>query len=230
MTVRLNLCDACGDIPRELRDWMMPALEAVRDRAAARLELSDADVNIIVAPGQVIPEYGVGGFTFNRSVSQITIDPWSPLLRQPQRDARLGSVLAHELNHLARFRHPAAEWGPQWMSRKSLGHSLIAEGLAQCFEEEMGYPPPFYALAVEGPPLWDLAARALALFETSQFDAQAWYFGRNGDPSFPRYGGYSLGYALVRGWTMSMDTTPSEETGLEPAEVLRAWRTGRLDI
>lgn len=230
MTVRLNVCDACGDIPSDLRDWMLPTLETVRDRAAARLELSDADVNIIVAPGQVIPEYGVGGFTFNRSVAQIAIDPWSPLLRQPGRDARLGSVLAHEMNHLARFRHPAAEWAPPWLSRKTLGHSLIAEGLAQCFEEEMGYPPPFYAIAVEGPPLWDLAARALALFETADFDATAWFFGRAGDPSFPRFGGYSLGYALVRGWTMSMDTTPSEETGLEPAEVLRAWRTGRLDI
>lgn len=230
MTIRLHILDAIGDIDRGTRAWMMPVLERVSDKASDRLDLADADVTVVVAPRQVIPEYGVGGFTFNRSVAQIAVDPWSPRLRDREREVRLGAVLAHELHHLARFRHPAAEWSPRTLSRKTLGHVLINEGLAQSFEEEMGFPTPFYALAVEGPGLWTLAARALADFEATVFDGDAWFFGKAGSDTFPRFGGYALGYAIVRGWMMAMDTTPSEEIGLEPGEVLKAWRTGRLDI
>lgn len=230
MTVRLNLCDAIGDIAATDRAWIMAALEAVRDRASARLELADADVNIVVAPGFVIPEYGMGAFTFNRSVAQIALDPWSMRFRDPSRAERLGALLAHELHHLARFRHPASEWAPGHMSRASLGHTLIAEGLAQAFEEEMGFALPFYATVVQREPLWDLGNRAMADFEKRSFDYNSWFYGRAGDPAFPRFGGYSLGYAIVRAWMMTMETTPSEEIGLEPAEVLKAWRTGRLDI
>ncbi len=230
MTVRINLCDGFGDIKSEDRTWIMAVLDGVRDRAAPRLELDNADVNVVAAPWLVMPEYGFGGFTFNRSVAQIAIDPWSPRFREPEREQRLGAVLAHELHHLARFRHPASAWSPQRMSRSSLGHALIAEGLAQAFEEEMGNPAPFYALAVQREPLWDLGTRAMADFETAQFDYDAWFFGRRDDAAFPRHGGYSLGYAIVRAWMMTAETSPSEELGLEPGEVLAAWRTGRLDI
>ncbi len=230
MTVRINLYDSFGDIPASDRDWIMATLEAVRNRAAPRLELTNADVNVIVSPGWVIPEYGFGGFTYNRSVAQIAVDPWSPKFREPERELRIGSLLAHELCHLARFRHPASAWSTRRMSRSSLGHTLLAEGLSQAFEEEMGFPLPYTATAVQRDPLWNLAARALADFDTAEFDYDAWFNGRRGDPSFPRFGGYSLGYVIVRGWMMTNETTPSEEIGLETSEVLRAWRTGLLDI
>ncbi len=171
-----------------------------------------------------------GGFTFNRSVAQIAVDPWSPRFREPQRAERLGGILAHELCHLARFRHPASAWSTRHMSRSTLGHSLIAEGLSQAFEEEMGFPCPYTALAVQREPLWDLGARAMAHFDDAEFDHDAWFLGRRDDPAFPRFGGYSLGYAIVRAWLMMMETAPSEEIGLETPEVLTAWRTGRLDI
>ena len=230
MTVNLNLCDAHGDVAAEDRTWLMGVLEATRDRAVARLELTGGDINIVVAPWRAIPEYGIGGWTLNRSVSQIALDPWSPRFRESEREQRLGAVLVHELHHLARFRHPASQWSPCMGSRASLGTALLDEGLAQAFEEEMGFPCPFYALAVQREPLWDLGTRAMANFETAQFDYDAWFVGRGGDGTFPRHGGYSLGYAIVRAWMMMMETTPSEEIGLEAGEVLNAWRTGRLDI
>lgn len=230
MTVRINLCDGFGDIPPEDRKWIMGTLEAVRDRAATRLELKDADINVIASPGWAIPELGVGGFAFNRSTAQIAVDPWNPRLRTAGREQRLGATLAHELHHLARFRHPASGWSPQRMSRATLGHSLLAEGLAQHFEEEMGFPCPLSATAVQREPLWDLGTRAMANFDAEEFDHNAWFMGRSSDPAFPRLGGYSLGYAIVRAWMMNSETTASEELGLEPKEVLVAWRSGQLDI
>lgn len=230
MTVRINLCDGFGDIAAGDRKWIMDTLETLRDRAVPRLELINADVNVMVAPGLVIPEYGIGGWTFNRSVAQIAINPWSPRLREPEREDRLGATLAHELHHLARFRNAASGWSQLLGSRASLGHALLNEGLAQAFEEEMGYAIPFYALAVQREPLWDLGTRAMADFDSSDFDYNAWFYGHPGDAAFPRHGGYSLGYAIVRAWMMISETTASEEIGLEPSEVLSAWRAGQLDI
>jgi hypothetical protein len=230
VSIRINVCDSYGDIPAADRDWIVATLEGVRDRAAPRLGLETGDVNVVVAPSLVIPEYGIGGWTFNRSVAQIAVDPWSPRFREPAREARLGAVMAHELHHLARFRHPAAKWSPRTGSRASLGIALLNEGLAQHFEEEMGFDCPFYAIAVQREPLWDLGARAMSEFDATTFDHDAWFFGRRGDPAFPRHGGYSLGYAIVRAWMMMLETTPSEELGLEAGEVVAAWRTGRLDI
>jgi len=230
MTVRITLCDGFGDLEPADRDWVMETLERVRARAVPRLELENADINVVVAPWAVIPEYGIGGHTWNRSVSQISLDPWSPRFRDAEHRTRLGAVAAHEMHHLARYRNPASGWSPQHGARGSLGKALLNEGLATAFEEEMGFPCPFYALAVEREPLWNLAARALADFDKTDFDYEAWFRGSAGDPAFPRNGGYSLGYSLVRGWFMSTETTPSEELGLHSDEVLAAWRTGRLDI
>jgi hypothetical protein len=230
MTVRINLCDGFGDIATEDRTWIVGTLEAVRDRAAPRLELTNADINVIVAPWLAIPEYGFGGWTYNRSVAHISINPWSPRFREPEREQRLGATLAHELHHLARNRNPASGWSQRMGGRGSLGGALLNEGLAQHFEEEMGFPCPFYATAVQRERLWDLGTRAMADFETPEFDYDAWFFGRQGDPAFPRHGGYALGYAIVRAWMMTSETTASEELGLEPKEVLAAWRSGQLDI
>lgn len=217
-------------LPPANRAWMLPVLEAMRDRAAPRLELGDGTIALVVAPASVIPQYGMGPHTRDTGIAQVAIDPASPRLADPDRDHRLASLIAHELYRLARFRHPAGGWSPSHRAPVSLGHSLLCVGLAQAFVEEMGLPCPPWSIAVEREPLWDLGTRAMASFETTDFDRHAWFSGRPGDAAFPRFGGQSLGYAIVRSWMMLTETTPSEEIGLEPAEVLRAWRTGQLDI
>ena len=80
-------------------------------------------------------------------------------------------------------------------ARASLGHALLNEGLAEHFEEEMGFACPFYAIAVEREPFgnWHPSDGD---FETAAFDYNAWFFGKKDDPAFPRHGGYSLGYAI----------------------------------
>ncbi len=230
MTVRLNLCDGIGDIGPDGRAWLMPTLEATRDKCQAVLPLTDADVNIIVAPRMVIPEYGMCGYTLNRSVVQITLDPWSLHFKHAERESRVGGVFAHERHHLARFRSPACEWSPKYLFKRSLGHVLILEGLAQAFEEELGFPTPFYATAVSGERLWQLADRARAEFEAVNVDCDAWFFGRANDLEFPRLGGYCLGYALVKGWLAHADTKPSKEVDLKTGALLDAWRAGRIVV
>lgn len=234
MAVRLNVCDGWGDIGAGHRRWMLATAEGVVGKAGPLLHLdgtaAPVDVNILVAPKMVIPEYGVSGFTLNRSVVQIALDPWSPRFAAPECPARFGAVLAHELHHVARLRSPAAEWKPTHLSKRSLGHVLVLEGLAQAFEEEMGYPTPFYAMAVSGPQLWDLADRARAEFEAFNADYDAWLFGRHGDPRYPRYGGYSVGFALMKGWLSYKTSTASGEIDVLAQDVLDAWRDGKIVV
>lgn len=234
MPIRLNLCGGWGDIREEHRRWLLSTSHEIIEKASPRLRLEgtapDVDVNIMVAPKMVIPEYGLSGFTLNRSVIQIAVDPWSPRFAAEEASQRLGAVLPHELHHVARFRSPASEWKPTYLSKRSLGHVLILEGLAQAFEEEMGYPTPFYAVSVKGQELWDTCDRARAEFEAFNADYDAWFFGRHGDPRFPRYGGYTVGYALMKAWLVHTNGTASSEINVKAGDVLDAWRSGQLVV
>lgn len=230
MTIRITLGDGLDDLAAADRDGIMTALEGARGRASARLELSDGQITVIGAPHLVMPERGMGSRTLDRHAALIALDPGSATLRAPERELSLGALLSYALYRLARARHPASGWTPGRGFCATLGKALLSEGLALHFEEEMGFPRPPQAVAVERDPLWDLGTRAMAAFDDPHIDGDAWFHGRPADRSFPPHSGASLGYALVRAWLLLSETLPSEELGLESNEVLSAWRTGRLDI
>ena len=53
-------------------------------------------------------------------------------------------------------------------------------------------------------------------------DYTSWFVGR-GNNEFPWYGGYSLGYALVKSWLESSGKTASSAAEVNAAEVLADW-------
>ena len=106
-------------------------------------------------------------------------------------------MLAHEMHHVMRMRRGAWAY--------SLGDRFVSEGLAQCFEEEVGAPTPFYAVALDDKTMKKMAARARPLLSATDYDHNAWMFGRRNDPEWPRNTGYSLGYALVSAWLAKKD-------------------------
>jgi hypothetical protein len=57
----------------------------------------------------------------------------------------------------------------------------VSEGLAQCFEEEVGAPTPFYAVFLDASALAKAEARAKEAPPLLPYDHNAWYFGRRGD-------------------------------------------------
>ena len=221
MTVKFHLLDACDEIPVRRRRAILRELRDALVTVSTHLTVDRVDV--VVAPGKwVIPEYGLTGRTEGKGRVSITIDPDSSRLDEPQRRERLLGVLAHELHHVVRGRGPG--YG------KSLGETMVSEGLAQCFEEEVGAPTPFYAVFLDPVALAKTAAKARDTASSLRYDYNAWFFGRPGDPEWPRYAGYSLGYAIVKAWLDENDATAAQSATVPASDIIGPWLGDARDI
>jgi uncharacterized protein YjaZ len=223
MTVRFHFLDAYEEIPARLLQAIQRELLAALTQVSTLLSV--AQVDVVVAPAQarsVIPELGMTGMSHGKGRITISIDPDSPRINDPQREVRLLGVLAHELHHVTRTRGPG--YGG------SLGEALVSEGLAQCFEVEAGAPVPFYGVALEPEALRRAAERARKEIGVPMYDHAAWFFGRRGDPAWPRHAGYSLGFALVEDWLARNDTNAAAAATVPAARILDAWRDRDFEI
>ena len=221
MTVTFHLLDAMGELPARLKDDVMGELEAASGQIADFVQLDCLD--IVVAPeAWVIPEWGLSGRANGPGRITITLDPGSPRLHDPERPDRLLATLAHEMHHVARLRSGVESY--------TLGGRLVSEGLAQCFEEEVGAPTPFYAVALDDETMQTMAARARPLLSATEYEHDNWMFGRIGDPEWPRHAGYSLGYALVSAWLAERNKSAIEAAGVPAIEITEDWLSGRLSV
>jgi hypothetical protein len=223
MTVKFHLLDAYDEIPRADRDAVLAALQSALPRVLERLPIDRVDVVVGYSdPFWTIPAYGIGGWSHGKGRVSITVAPDHPRFRDAERGERLAAVLAHELHHIMRSR--AGGYG------ETLGEALVSEGLAQCFEVEIGCPPPPYAVAVTGEKLRAFAERARPLAAEKHYDHGAWFFGKWGDENFPKDGGYSLGYALVRAWLAEAGKTASSAVDVAARAVIEPWIAGRIAV
>ncbi len=132
---------------------------------------------------------------------------------------KVKSAIAHEMHHNKRWAGPG--------HGKNLGEWLVTEGLAQLFEEDMGWLGADYATAIAGPVLIEAAQRAKNMLhlgddENGREFYQKWFFGDDKDPEhYPQYLGYSLGYALVKAWQVDHPTqTAAAAVWINPHEIL----------
>ena len=221
MTITFHLLDAMDEIPAQLRDDVMGELEAANQQIARFVQLDCLD--IVVAPeAWVIREWGLSGRANGPGRITITLDPGSPRLNDLERPDRILATLAHEIHHVMRLRSGIETY--------TLGARFVSEGLAQCFEEEVGAPTPFYALALDDESLKRMAVRARPLLSANEYDHDNWMFGRKGDPEWPRHAGYSLGYALVSAWLTKRDVSAIDAAGVPATEVTDDWLSDRLSI
>lgn len=216
--VRILPLDAWGEWPVAMRAVVHSAIEAALPAVLAALPLDRLDI-VAWASDRVIPELGVTGYAMNRGLLTLQVDPANPAARAAAMPARIGAILAHEMHHVARDR------GPRY--GRSLGEALVSEGLAQAFEAELGYPVPFYATALLPPVLAAFADRARPLAGKVGYDHAAWFYGRSDDPAFPRHGGYSLGYAIVRAWLNRSGTTAAAAATTPAADILADFLAGK---
>ncbi|MDE0387638.1 MAG: DUF2268 domain-containing putative Zn-dependent protease [Rhodospirillales bacterium] len=221
MTIAFHLLDAMDELPAQLKEGVMGELEAAKERIVRFVQMDRLDV-VVAAEAWVIREWGLCGYANGPGRITITLDPRSPRLNDPERPDRLLGTLAHEMHHVARLRSGIETY--------TLGARFVSEGLAQCFEEEVGAPTPFYALALDGESLKRMAARARPLLSATDYDHDAWMFGRKGDPEWPRHAGYSLGYALVSAWLAKREVSAIDAARVPATEITDDWLSGRLSI
>ena len=221
MTVRFHLLDALDVIPEPLKGDVMHELEAANERIARLVRLDRLDV--VVTPGDfVIPELGLNGLAQSPGLITVTLNPGSPRMSDRERPIRVLGILTHEMHHVMRLRRGAWAY--------SLGGRFVSEGLAQCFEEEVGAPTPFYAVALDDEALKRMADRARPLLSATDFDHDNWMFGRRNDPEWPRNTGYSLGYALVKAWLADREMSAIDAAGVPATEITDDWLSGRLPV
>ena len=221
MTIEIHLLDAMDEIPALLRNDVMCELEAANEQIAQHIQLDRLD--IVVAPEPwVLREWGLSGRANGPGRITFTLDPASPRLQDPERCDRVFATLAHEMHHVARLRSGVEAY--------TLGARFVSEGLAQCFEEEVGAPTPFYALALDDETLARLAERARPLLAADDYEHDNWMFGRKGDPAWPRHAGYALGYALVSAWLEMQALSASEAAGVPATAIIGDWLAGKVSV
>ncbi len=221
MPVKFHFLDAFDEIPRRLREAIQGELDDALARILLRLPIDRVD--IVVAPSNwVIPEYGLNGFAHGKGRITFSIDPSSPRIEDAERAQRILGLLAHELHHVVRTRGPDCG--------KTLGEALVSEGLAQCCEEEVGAPTPFYAVYLDAEALRRVGQKAREHIAAENYDHNAWFFGRRGDLDWPRNAGYSLGYTLVKAWLGSAGTTASASAEVPAKVILDPWVNRTLPI
>jgi Predicted Zn-dependent protease (DUF2268) len=211
MSLKLVPLDAGHEFAPGRLDSIVGWLEdAARDLAPP---LQAERIDVLVVPGKrLIPGWDCNGYTHGPWRITITVDPSCDGHEQRPLDAQLRAMLAHELHHAMRSR------GPGYGS--TLGEALVSEGLAQCYEEEVGCPTPNYAVDVRGPALAKLAGLAKDELWSDQYDHSKWFFGSKTDATFPWSGGYSLGYVLVRSWLERAGVSASAAASVAAREIL----------
>jgi hypothetical protein len=188
VTVRFVPLDAMGEFKPGRLDQIVGWLEEALPDVAAPLRADRVDV-VVVPSSHPVPGWDVNGYANGTARITIGIDPACDGREKAPLPEQLKSTLSHELHHVIRWRGPG--YG------LSLGEALVSEGLAQCFEEEVGLPTPNYAVAVQGPTLKHLGQLARSVW-SADYDHARWFYGERTDPAWPWGGGYSLGYAIVR--------------------------------
>ena len=182
-------------------------------------------LDIVVAPeAWALPAYGFNGYANSPGRITITFSPVSPRLHDPERSERILGTLAHEMHHVLRMRSGGE---PDFYT---LGSRFVSEGLAQCFEEEVGAPTPFYAVALDDAALHMMGERARPLLSATDFVHDDWMFGRRNDPEWPRSAGYSVGYALVKAWLNKKKLSAVDAAGVPATEVTDDWEAGRVTL
>ena len=213
MSLRVVPLDAGREFASGRLDAIVSWLEdAARDVAPP---LNAERIDVLVVPGKhLIPGWDCNGYTHGPWRITITVDPECDGREKRPLAGQLRAMLAHEVHHAVRARGPG--YGA------SLGEALVTEGLAQCYEEEVGCPTSNYAVAVRGPALAKLAGLAKGELWSEDYNHPKWFFGSKTDTTFPWSGGYSLGYAVMRQWLGQAGRSASGAVSVAAREILPA--------
>jgi hypothetical protein len=156
----------------------------------------------------------------------------------------LVETAAHEMHHICRGYTIV---GSSLKDIGTLDESVVSEGLADNFVVEVNQmkrfqwiehrnTPSCFAMKVRGEELIALAKRAQQWLGRRPFSYSDWFSGRDVEPLYPRWGGYSLSYVVANNWLSDENRTPKGSASAVvdvPSRDIIAWwkaRGCRLDV
>lgn len=217
MNERVNtvtVLNASGRITAAVAAELKRAAEASTKRFTADLGICGIDVVLTTEyHGLSIQELAIGGYAPSAGVVFIDLEPENPQFVHWK--DRLPSIVAHELNHAARWR--TAGYGQTFLD------ALVSEGLATVYEAQMTDQVPPYARANRN--FSELWREAYPLLDRTDYGHATWFFGEG---HLPRWTGYSLGYEMVHKHLAAEGISIHEATNLPASDFLLHARTGSL--
>lgn len=216
-----------------MTDWQLHWLEAEgdlrrwRSEITAEVDAAHAAVSRVLTPprldvlvrrlsGGVIPEIGMVGHAYRRSLFALTCDPDNANFSNCLADGTFRRQVVHEVHHCLRMAGPG--YG------RNLGEAFISEGLAGHFVRLLfDNPPEPWECALDPDCLQTYFPDPPAL-KAAEYDHAAWFFGASNHR--PRWTGYTLGYAVVGRWLDGTSGVDVDTMVNVPADiVLSAWET-----
>ena len=187
--VNILLTEANGNLS-DKREMIMDAIKTAEKYVFPKLKI-DWDIDALVTNRipMIIPENGVGGYTFSADFIRINIDD------EKATENLISENVVHELCH-------AARWGKNGEWTKSLFDGLLFEGLACVLEDEFVKNNPEKTLFIktilersdeENKKILEELRDQL---DSNCYDYDTIFF--NGNDKLPRWSGYSLGYYLAK--------------------------------
>ncbi len=170
------------------------------------------DILVQRVAGETIPEMGMVGHAWRDSLFAMTLDPDNPNFERSLRDGALRRQIIHEVHHCLRMAGPGYGW--------TLGEALVSEGLAGQFVGKLlGTDPEPWERAVSAESLRGASVTPDSL-AAGDYDHAAWFHGAG---PYPRWFGYSLGYAMVGAWLEEAgDVDVATWTGVSATSVIEA--------
>lgn len=188
--INVLLANANGNLD-EMKDTILVAVKEVESYAFSKLKI-DWNIDVVVSANAyslIIPEDGVGGYTYASDFIVIFLDLKTMTI------SHLKEMLVHELCH-------AARWGKndEWMN--TLFDGMISEGIATYFGTEFAKnnsEKQFFTKTMlersdeENERILNVLHGNL---DNKHYDYNTIFF--TGNDKLPRWSGYSLGYYLVK--------------------------------
>lgn len=226
MAIKFHILESSGILTGGLYEKLDLVLTKTAEICSQQLELGDLDAVIMNVPWNVIPRIGVNGFSYDANHILLTLDSEHENLKTNFENA-ISAVLAHELHHSARALILGSSHSLKY------GSSLVAEGLACCFEEEIVGKIPFYAIECSGVVLNRFSEKAKSHVNENRGNLpggrEQWMFGSYQKPEeFPYQCGYSTGYKLVKAWLHYKNKTASSAVGVDADEIVEDWLIGNI--
>jgi uncharacterized protein YjaZ len=190
--------------------------------SALQPDVAVPPVTVVVAcnPAFIIPDLGLGGSSLRPGLISIYLDSANPNFEASLAGGQFTRTLTHEFHHC--LRHAGAGYG------MTLAGAIVSEGLADHFDREIngGDGQPWdHALHAEQWP--SLLARVELELNASPYDHARWFFGVAGQQEeWPRWAGYSVGYALIGCYLRRHPQARPSRMGATPAQdiINAAWK------
>lgn len=204
--MNLLIANASGKLTKHLA-LIKEAFGEAEKICKQKLGLTNVDVVVVHDPTKVIPEVGISGFAQHESLVYIYLDGAAKVT-----NLELLATLYHELHHAKRYQGPG--YG------KSLFDSIIWEGLATRFEEEVLDKASFVVKTIrEYKDVNKLIHFAKPHFKDTKFDHFKWFIYDN-EKKLPRWTGYVIGYHIV-GKYIKSKKIPASKLVMENAKEFR---------